>query len=161
MSSCRLAHVGRFRRSTELYASPRTSATFQHALRVQERQYAGLQAWLIAEAGEPLDPGFFAKPSDLAFGVAPCGLLNRLARFWQRQFAAQDEAQFTIADEVQRLGGFVQTALQQFSYFAHPSLFQHRSGPHMNPLVQVFARRHQPNFHNAPAFKRLAAFAMD
>ena len=58
---------------------------------------------VIAEAGEPMDEGFFAEPGDLALGVAARRLRNGLRGGSEGYCALDVRLQFAVADEIEWL----------------------------------------------------------
>lgn len=58
---------------------------------------------IVAEAGEPVDEGFFAKPGELALGVAARGLGNGFGGGGEGNGAFEMSMQFAVADEVKGL----------------------------------------------------------
>src|SRR6266704_2980914 len=113
---------------------------------LQPFEYAGLHPGIIAKSWKPADARLFAKPGELALGVAPRGLLNRSPRFLQGTFAAEHRAQFPITDKIEWLRILARAALkQQRSHFAHPSVIKHSVCSGVDALVEFFARRRSRN----------------
>src|SRR5580700_839341 len=116
-----------------------------------------LHAWIVAKTGEPVNAGIFAEPCNLALCVASRGLLNRQARVFERLLSAQDLAQLAIPDEIERHGISRRSTCHQTAYFLYPAACQQRIRARVNAPIEVFARRHQPDFQGSPAFERSAS----
>src|SRR6266581_4725259 len=118
---------------------------------LQPFEYAGLHPGIIAKSWKPADARLFAKPGELALGVAPRGLLNRSPRFFQGTLAAEHRAQFPIADKIKWLRILDQAALkQQRLHFTHPSVIKHSACSRVDSLVVFSPGGHKPPFKTAP-----------
>src|SRR5258708_603195 len=107
---------------------------------------AGLHPGIIAKSRKPAYAGLFAKPGELAFGIAPRGLLNRSPRFFQSNLAPQHRPQFPVADKIKWLRILAQATLKQRLHFSHPALLKHGVCSGVDALLEFLARRHQPDF---------------
>ena len=82
----------------------------------------GLGLRVVAEAREPMDVWFAAKPGELTLCVLPSCLLDGSACGFEGDFAAEVSAQFAIANEIKRLGVFGKTAINEAADFVEPTI---------------------------------------
>src|SRR5229473_7518477 len=95
-----------------LYAGRMHTATEIEALELQPVQGVTLCGRFVSKPSKPVDAVLFAEPGESALGVAAGNLPNGAARLVHGQSAAEHRAEFAIADEIERLGVFGQTAFQ-------------------------------------------------
>src|SRR5260370_23368306 len=123
------------------------------ALCLKPIKNAGLHSGIVAKTRKPAHALLSTKPGELAFGVLPRSLLNRTPRLFERDFAAEDCAQFSVADEIEWSCVFAQAAFQQGMNFPQPSPLEHGVCSCVDTLVEFLARRYHANFQNSPSWQ--------
>src|ERR1700733_15301386 len=88
--------------AAERYRSSASASSYEIATRFCDRQRRGGNFRCVAEPGEPVHAGFFAKPGELALGEAARGLLDLLHGVFFAQAAGEMFAQLRIPDELER-----------------------------------------------------------
>src|SRR5690349_10538167 len=98
------------------------------------------------------------EPGELTLGIATRGLMDSSARGVQSDFAVQYLAKLTITDEVKGLGILRHAGVQKRAHFIEPSVGKHSVGARVNPLIQGFAFRSEPDLKRVPTLQGFAPF---
>jgi hypothetical protein len=110
-------------------------------LRFCDRERRGGNFRRVAEAGEPVHAGFFAKPGELALGEAARGLLDLPHGVFARDTTGEMFASLRIPDELERLGVRWNAARHQRADFVRPSGCEHCGGALVDAGIERGARR--------------------
>src|SRR5271170_1248724 len=130
-------------------------------LRFYNHKSRGENLLRVAEAREPVHAGFLAKPSDLALGETPRGLLNLLHGVFFAQLAGKMFAKLRVADELKWFRVRRNTTRDQPAHFFQPSGCEHRVSACVNARIERCTWRQQSDFHHIVSLQGIASAAMD
>src|SRR5262245_58903117 len=110
----------------------------------------------ISRSIKPSDIRLSAEPSHLTFRIAPGITLDYTNRFllWDRGIDSRDNV--PISDRLKRLGAGRNAACQQRANFIDQTGLRHPPNALVDPSVELFSRRVQPDYQEVEALDRMA-----
>src|ERR1700747_831303 len=116
---------------------------------------------IIPKSRQPMHQRLFAKPRDLALGVAASRLRNRFPCGNERDCPFKVRAQLAVSDKVEWLRIWRDAAVDQPGNFIEPAALSHRMNAPLNAVVKRGARSLKADLNRGIPFQPRAARLVD